>query len=72
MKKTLSITILLAMLCALLSGCGAQSEPEGEGTPAALWIVLGAAVFLAAAVIVFAVIVSKKDRNGKDGGGFKE
>lgn len=31
MKKTLSITILLAMLCALLSGCGAQSEPEGEG-----------------------------------------
>ena len=31
MKKTLSITILLAMLCALLSGCCAQSEPEGEG-----------------------------------------
>ena len=31
MKKTLSITILLAMLCALLSGCGAQSDPEGEG-----------------------------------------
>lgn len=31
MKKTLSITIMLAMLCALLSGCGAQSEPEGEG-----------------------------------------
>ncbi len=50
----------------------AAPGPEGEGTPAALWIVLGAAVFLAAAVIVFAVIVSKKDRNGKDGGGFKE
>ena len=31
MKKTLSITILLSMLFALLSGCGAQSEPEGEG-----------------------------------------
>ncbi len=50
----------------------AAPQPEEEGTPAVVWVAVGIAAAVAVIIVVFAVLVSKKDRKSRDGGTFKD